>query len=132
VNFDTGGSIAGFVTRIDEDCFDIVSFDIMIPDAPEGSEVYIDDEGNTLFPIKNEDVNYIPSTYTFYHNTIRHIQHDASHKLQPKYVKSMMFYKDNVIYKDIEEIEEYEDDVFEAREKRVQKFLKKLRDKALT
>lgn len=95
--FADGDTINGFVTKVTEDDFDIVTLEPVLPEpTPENSRE--DDEGNVHYK-HPESIDCIPVKHSYMNGMVYGVVSDITHRMKPSIVKSLDFIRTNQVYK---------------------------------
>ena len=97
VLFADGESINGFVIKVTDDDFDIVTLEPVLPE-PTNENSTTDEDGHIHY--KDTDaIDCIPVKHSYMHGIVYGVVSDITHRMKPSVVKSLDFIRTNQVYK---------------------------------
>lgn len=96
--FVDGFSIQGFITKVGNESFNIVTLEPVLPKLTEENHAS-DEDGNIFVFQKPEDINYIAVMHSYLNDLVTGIVFDVSHRIDSETLKCLFFMRDNTIYR---------------------------------
>lgn len=92
-----GSVVCGFVTHISGEIFHIMTLEPTINSLKDLGE---DEFGDKIYS-EGEETDYILVKHSYMTDMISGIVHDITHRVKPEMLKTLFFYRDNMIYNNL-------------------------------